>query len=291
MTELKVGLLAIASIIGVIFMSYKVTQNKSGFGEHIKYRTIINDAAGIFPKTPIKVAGINAGRILKIDLVGSQALIEFEVKKEIPITSQSILRIKSVGFLGDKYLDIVLGDPNASRLESNGMIPSKTGGGLEDLTKDASEIMTDLKAVIRSIRESVAPVGQKPLVEIIQNIKETSKFARDVTKSLKHVVSDNEHKLHAIVDNLQSISESLNYEASSTRPDSLMSNLKKVGPVLDDLKLAMADARVIIADMKAGKGTVGKLLRDEEIVDQVSETLSGVNRIVNRVNNLRTEKP
>ena len=270
-------------------MSLKVTQNKSGFGEHVVYRTIINDAAGIFPKTPIKVAGINAGRIKKIDLVGSQALIEFEVKKDIPVTSQSILRIKSVGFLGDKYLDIVLGDPNADRLGANGMIPSKTGGGLEDLTKDASEIMTDLKAVIRSIRESVAPEGQKPLVEIIQNIRETSKYVKEVTKSLKHVVSDNEHKLHAIVDNMENLSESLAYEANSTKPDSLMFNLKKVGPVLDNLRDTMADAKVIVADMRAGKGTVGKLLRDEEIVDQVSETLSGVNRIVNQVNNLRTE--
>ena len=43
-----------------------------------------------------------------------------------------------------------------------------------------------------------------------------------------------------------------------------------------------------MSDVKDGRGTVGKLLRDDEIIDQVNETLSGVNRLVNRVNNYKT---
>jgi phospholipid/cholesterol/gamma-HCH transport system substrate-binding protein len=50
-----------------------------------------------------------------------------------------------------------------------------------------------------------------------------------------------------------------------------------------------SDLKLIIADVKAGRGTVGKLLRDDQVIDQVSATLSGVQKIVNKVDSIRTE--
>ena len=50
----------------IVYMSLKITSFQSGFGEYINYRTILKDASGIFPKTPIKIAGITAGKIKKI---------------------------------------------------------------------------------------------------------------------------------------------------------------------------------------------------------------------------------
>ena len=110
MNEFKVGLLAVASLISIAYMSLKVTSNQSGFGDYTKYRTIIKDATGIFPKTPIRVAGINAGRISDIELAGNSALIRFEIRTKVRIPEDSFLRIKSVGFLGDKYIDIAIGN-------------------------------------------------------------------------------------------------------------------------------------------------------------------------------------
>ena len=110
MNEFKVGLMALFSMVAIIVMSLMVTSNQSGFGKYVTYRTIINDASGIFPKTPIKVAGINAGRIKEIELQGNKALITFEVLERVRITQNSQLKIKSVGFLGDKYLEIYIGN-------------------------------------------------------------------------------------------------------------------------------------------------------------------------------------
>ncbi len=83
MNPLKVGLLTLVAMASVVVMSLKITQNQSGFGKHITYKTILKDASGIFEKTPIKVAGINAGKIKSIELENSQALIIFEIQEEI----------------------------------------------------------------------------------------------------------------------------------------------------------------------------------------------------------------
>ena len=75
MNEFKVGLMAIAAMGAIIVMSLKITSNQSGFGDYISYKTIVRDASGIFPKTPIRVAGINAGRIKKIELIEIMLLL------------------------------------------------------------------------------------------------------------------------------------------------------------------------------------------------------------------------
>ncbi len=283
MNEIKVGLITLAAIASTIFISLKVTSNQSGFGNYYKYKTVVNDASGIFSKTPIKVAGINAGSIVSIELTGTQALITFEVIEDVIITDQSILRIKTVGFLGDKYLDIYVGKDGGERLPELSMIPSTAGGGIEDVAKDFSEVLVDVKAVVKNIKESLIDDDKKSVVKkIMQNIKQITEDIKAVSGTLK----SNNDNIDRIIKNINRVSEQLAYETDRMEEDSSMSHL---APMMKDARKTVADLKEIVADVKAGKGTVGKLLRDDEVVDQVSETLSGVNRLVNRINNVEAE--
>lgn len=284
MNPLKVGLLTLAAMASIVVMSLKITSNKSGFGDYVTYKTVLKDASGIFEKSSIKVAGINAGRIKAIELNGAEgALITFEMLEGIKLTNNSRLKIKSVGFLGDKYLDIVLGDQNADKLPEGSMIPSEGGGGFDDLTKDAGEVLKEVKEIAKTIKESLRDEQGKNMVkEIIANI-------HDITGSLKRLSTGNEDKINAIIDDVKAISEQLAFETDRYQKDSLMSDLSKIGPILDKADAAVGDLKIIIADLKDGKGTVGKLLRDDAVVDQVSQTLSSVNRLVNRINNIEAD--
>ncbi len=283
MNELKVGLITLAAIASTVFISLKVTSNQSGFGTYHPYRTIVADASGIFKKTPIRVAGINAGHIKSIELQGTQALITFEVIEDVIVTNKSILKIKTVGFLGDKYLDIYLGEGGEGRLADMAMVPSQAGGGIEDVAKDFSEVLADVKIVVKNIKESLIDDDKKSVVKkIMQNIKDITEDIKKVSGTLK----DNDQNIERIIKNVERVSEQLAYETDRMESDSAMSNL---APMMKDARKSVEDLKEIIADVKAGKGTVGKLLRDEEVIDQVNQTLSGVNRLVNRINNIEAE--
>lgn len=283
MSELKVGILALCALASVVAMSLKITSSKSGFGDYVRYQTMLADASGIQEKTPIKVAGIKAGRITGIKLQGSKALITFEMLDDIKMTENSRLQVKSVGFLGDKYLDIDLGTATPKRLPEDSMVPSDIAGGLDTLGKDAGEMMKEIKEVAILIKQSLKEAdGSNRLEKITANI-------RDLTASIKRMVEKNEGKVDDIVDNVKQITAQLQYETDRLQKDSLMQDLTKIGPILDKTDKAITDLKDIIADVKDGKGTVGKLLRDDAVVDQVSQTLSSVNRLVNRINNIEAD--
>jgi phospholipid/cholesterol/gamma-HCH transport system substrate-binding protein len=138
-------------------------------------------------------------------------------------------------------------------------------------------------AIAKTIKESLRDDQGKNMVkEIIANI-------HDITGSLKRLSTGNEDKINQIIDEVKAISEQIAFETDRGQKDSLMSDLSKMGPILDKADSAVSDLKVIIADLKDGKGTVGKLLRDDAVVDQVSQTLSSVNRLVNRINNIEAD--
>lgn len=286
MNEFKVGLMALASMVAIVIMSLVITSNQSGFGEYVSYRTIINDASGIFPKTPIKVAGINAGRIKSIELQGNKALITFEVLKRVKITENSILKIKAVGFLGDKYLEIYVGN-SPNRLSENSFLDSKEGGGVEALVKDSGEILKDVKVIVKSLKDSFVPPGEEPPMKaIMKDIKELVANTKEVTASLKRVMTGSEDKLNNMIQNFETFSEELAFHMDKTDPQSAISDVKKILGRTDKM---MGDLESIVRDIRNGKGTVGKLLVEEEIADEVRQTLAGVKKMVSKVDNIRTE--
>jgi phospholipid/cholesterol/gamma-HCH transport system substrate-binding protein len=124
--------------------------------------------------------------------------------------------------------------------------------------------------------------GRNMIKQIVENINE-------VTKSLRRITDSNEDKVNRIIDDVEAISSQLARETDRFQKDSLMADLSKIGPILDKVDATVSDLKIIVADVKDGKGTVGKLLRDDAVVDQVSQTLSSVNRLVNRINNIEAD--
>ncbi|MBP5297448.1 MAG: MCE family protein, partial [Bacteriovoracaceae bacterium] len=188
MNEFKVGLFAVLAIIAVVYMSIRVTMNQSGFGEYQTYRTIVDDASGIFAKTPIKVAGISAGRIKAIELQGNRALVTFEVLRKIKITRDSILRIRSVGLLGDKFLEITIGDAD-ELLAEDALVPSETGGGIENLARDVAEVVNDVKKIVTEFKSVLVPINQEsPIKRIVRNVETMANDAREAVAMFKRLL-------------------------------------------------------------------------------------------------------
>lgn len=292
MNELKVGLLTLMAIASLVVVSFKITSNDPGFGDYIKYRAILSDATGIYENASIRVAGIVAGRIKKIELSENQtqAIMTFEILSEIKITKHSKIKIKSVGFLGDKYVDINPGSTQAARLSEGELIPVEGGGGFEELGKDAGDVLKEVKQISKAIKEALYDDQNKNVVKgVMLDVREFAKNAKDVSASLKRLIGNNEGKLNDTIENLQKVASQLAYETDRYSDGSLMNDMEQLKPILANINQASSDIKAIIGDVKDGKGTVGKLLRDEQVVDQVNQTLAGVNRIVGRINNFKTD--
>lgn len=288
MNEFRVGLLTIATCIAVAIMSIKVTSNQSGFGSHIPYTTTLPDAVGIFPKTPIKIAGINAGKIKDIRLSGNTALIEFEIMEDVVVTTGSTMNIKTVGVLGDKYIELVVNTKSMDKLAPGSYIPTTMGVGMAELAKEIGVVVADVRDIVKEFKASLIPKGQEEseVKQIVRNIREFTENAKLLTETLKKIAVDNEGKMVKIIDNIEQFTAQLRDHMDAENEDSLMGDIKQVVANADKIT---RDLESIVADVRNGKGTVGQLLSEDEIADEVKATLAGVKKIVDKVNSVKTE--
>jgi phospholipid/cholesterol/gamma-HCH transport system substrate-binding protein len=108
-TELKVGFFALFVLAVLAFMTFKVGGlewlRKEGTPYYVSFRNI----AGLDEKTKVKIAGVDAGIIEKIELKQGEARLMIRMDKGVQLYSDAAASIKASGLLGDKYLDIKTG--------------------------------------------------------------------------------------------------------------------------------------------------------------------------------------
>ena len=160
--ETLVGLLIISGVVLVIYSSIKVTGFKDFQGEGIIVYAYFEDVTGLSPKTAVRIAGIKVGRIELISLDGNRAKVSMLIFSGYQIPVDSKATIKSLGLLGDKYVEISTGVANI-QLQDGEIIATQNAKGLEN----AIENLTDLSASLKRIAEK----NESDIRELISNLK------------------------------------------------------------------------------------------------------------------------
>src|SRR5205085_1008294 len=121
-----------------------------------------------------------------------KARLDLVVRKDVPITSSASIDIRPNGILGDKYVEIVPGNPNDPMIGDGGEISGVSSSGSLDnllkevgkITKTVGEIADELKAAATD--GNAPPKG--PLGRIIRNIDR-------LTTDLADISHDNKEKI------------------------------------------------------------------------------------------------
>ncbi len=283
MKAFKVGLFSILALVCCAYMVTMVTAKNAFFGSSMTYNAIVNDAEGLFEKSLVRVAGIEGGYIESIQLAGDKALIKFKIQKRLKVTGDSRIKIKSIGFLGDRYIDLFLGDPNQERLVDNSEIIVDEGGGLDQVTASAGASMKDLEGIIGKMKEA------------IEN-EETDNAMKDIVLDLRRTVNavaaitnDNQQAITNVMKNLDQMTRGMSTQFNPNNPNSIISKMAELSVVIDNFKDASNSAKEIMASINSGQGVVGKFLTDKETEEQVSDTISNVNKLVSRINSVQSD--
>lgn len=247
--ELKAGFFVLAAIASLVFMTTRLTQNQFAFKGLKRYYAPVADATGLLSKTKVKMAGLDVGQIETIELAGKHARIVLQIASDIDVKKDASVAIKSIGFLGDKYVELFPGsDGSPSMAEGGTLAESATGGGIDALTSKTTAV--------------------------VENLKEITDVLKEALKGGDTGDEDAGSRLDRILDNMEQFSAAL-------------ASMDRIGDVADRLSEITGNIRDITDKVKNGEGTIGKLLTDTDTVDKLNSTLSGVNKIINRVDKLQ----
>jgi phospholipid/cholesterol/gamma-HCH transport system substrate-binding protein len=130
-----------------------------------------HNAAGLEPGATVRFeGGPKIGRVekLKIDPADPSLMdMEFSIKSDIPVKTDSRVAILSFSPLGDNHLELRAGSSNSPRASDGSLLPSDAYVGFNDLTEEmnrvapqAQELLANLNARVNELKVTVDRVNQ-----------------------------------------------------------------------------------------------------------------------------------
>src|SRR3990172_8905754 len=155
-TELKVGLLILSGLGIIVYSSVVVTGWGPGLSDSVSLSIHFNNAAGLLVGSPVHVAGVKIGQVQEISLEQGQAKVRAAIYKRFTLYADATATIKSLGILGDKYIEVRPGTPSQAQLrDGDTIVLVLPGGDLDSLVENLSDILHDVKSVTSALRDTL----------------------------------------------------------------------------------------------------------------------------------------
>ena len=255
---------------------------------------VFNDVSGLDVKTKVKVAGVDVGYVGNIFLKGGRAVVALDIYKQYKIPKDSVAIIKSKSLLGEKSLEIEYG--KSHQYLRNGDYIERTVS-----PTDIGTLITNINKVFnqqnrQNISKAIEKISElsEQLNEVVaenrQNIKQAIANFNKSMETLAQILKENRKDVKLAIENARLAMQKLNETLENVYY--LSNNLKEgngtLGKLLVDNSLynnidnASSHIKNIFAKIDTGKGALGKLVNNDEAYNNLNATLRSIREYLTR---------
>lgn len=300
--EFKTGLVVILSTLLLIF-GVNYLKGNSFFGGDDVYYAYFPTSGSLTPSSSVTLNGVEIGKVISVELVNpnefidenKRVLIKFniqnpELKLAVGSDVQIVPGVLSTGvqieqnFIADKgYYNI--GDTLAGTVSQE--ISEQLESELLPLKRKMENLMVSVDNIVASINNFWDTSAAHTMDAGLNEVKiAVSRFSR-VAYNLDNLVLDQKDKLNNIFDNVEQISSSI--VETERQIKEVVGNVSNLTDTLltANFKEAIAQTTVTMQNINQaleasanGEGTLGKLLNDEQLYDELNETNQKMQELV-----------
>ncbi|MBI1803647.1 MAG: MCE family protein [Ignavibacteriae bacterium] len=252
-SSLKVGLVVLVGLVVFVFIVSIVGTEQNVFASTYQLKFFLTNVHGLVNGAMISLGGLKVGyvrdmRFATRDSVnGVDITADLLTKYRSTITTSTFAQIKTIGLLGDKYIDLTIGSRDEPPLVENSYIPiiesfdiEMAGPQFRTALADFTELLKSAKHIAATMDRGEGSIGRLIKQPTIAN--EMERFLR----SLNGLMAAVEEKRGAL-------GKFIYDESFGRNISDVSSNLKNVTD-----------------QIRQGKGTMGKLIMDDRLYTSLS---------------------
>ncbi|MEE8360213.1 MAG: MlaD family protein [Candidatus Omnitrophota bacterium] len=184
--ELKVGLFVFIGIIMlfvIVFSIGKIYIFQPGY----KIRVLFNFAGGLGEAAPVRLAGVAAGEVDRIkifyddDMMRTRVEVTAWIKKNVSIEKDAVVRVNTLGMLGEKYMEIIPGTREAGFIEENGILIGEDPIMMDELAEDLKDLADSAEVIMSRLDRGEGTIGKFLTEDAIYNNLE--EFTYDIKRN------------------------------------------------------------------------------------------------------------
>lgn len=301
--EIKAGIIAIVAI-GLLVTGINFLKGYSFFGGDAQYTAYFPNAGGLTASTSVYVNGVIVGKVISVDYnPGGDSLSKvkmiFTIQEDgLKIPRSSKLETGSVDLL-NKGLLLFMGDDLSKgyytekdaiqgevQLDMFGQLKSYANPVLQKV----SALVVNVDKTITSLKGFWDTTATSEIKTSLEELKYAFKKFGHIANDVEGLVATEKVKLSRIMNNVESITANL--KASNDKITKMVGNFEKISDdlVTADFKKVINNANSTIeklnatfAEIESGNGTLGKLLKDEKLYNELVQTNKSLQNLVNDI--------
>jgi phospholipid/cholesterol/gamma-HCH transport system substrate-binding protein len=299
--SIKVGVLFLLSAVGIYLVWKNLATNPAGDSTVTRWAKF-RDASGLPIGSKVVVAGLPVGEINDLTIDGRYARVAFRMRADVKVWSGAVVFKKSTSLLGDYYLEI---DPGAATdtgpdgaaivnellpdgaqilrvVESTSVdqllrridetMPSVDDAlaGMKDLTEDLRRLVNGPVASIASNVDALVQRESKNISAIIARADEIAGRIDRISRDVEAVTDGADAQVARVLDNLDAAAREARELMTVARAEVEQTG-DKLQAKLDLVDEVLENTESITAKIDEDRGTLGRLVNDPTIADNVED--------------------
>src|SRR6185369_143236 len=158
--EKKVGMFFVLGLI-ILGILLEVGEKWNPFEKNLPYKTYLTSITGLKAGDPVRLAGVDVGKITKIIILDDKIEIDFEVKPGTQIRTDTVAGLRLTNLLGGQFLGLSFGTPKAPLLPPGSTVTGKDVANIDIIVDNVSDLAKDFKTLILSLNKNQEDVMHK----------------------------------------------------------------------------------------------------------------------------------
>jgi phospholipid/cholesterol/gamma-HCH transport system substrate-binding protein len=305
-TTIKVGALTLVTVLAAVLLLRFVDKDSSGTEGYLVY-VIMDDVSGIVKRSQVRTAGIPIGQVEDIRLVDGKGRVDIRVNPEVPLYEDAVAGKATRNLLGEYFVSISPGTRGRRQLGDGDQIGTVApSASPDDVLQNMSRIAQTVERITTALESSVASE------EAQQNMRDTLANLAQVTEALNQTVDENRESIRnilegveavtaqgrtdaiEILENVRVVTEELKTLMAGTPAgdpgarERVNSLVDRVSAATQSLEKTMSNLEQTTGRIERGEGTLGRLTKDEKLIDEIEGVAENVGDYVSSLSRLRT---
>jgi phospholipid/cholesterol/gamma-HCH transport system substrate-binding protein len=271
--EIKVAVLVILSIV-LFYWGFVFLKGRDIFNSSTTLYVVYDSVEGLTPSSVVSIKGVPVGKVASFSFIeNKKILVVLAITSNYPISKSSVAELRGSSPLGGKEIVIIPNDLDNNLVTNGSYLLSSSTLGLTDKlaqeigpVKDKVEVLLEnANKLIENLNATLDASTQQKLKASIASLELTMSEFSQISKNANEILSENKSKLNTTLSNFEKTSGNLNSMTTSLEKANLGATVKK-------LEATLTNVNGIMANLEQGKGSMGKLLKDDAMYTNLTKT-------------------
>jgi phospholipid/cholesterol/gamma-HCH transport system substrate-binding protein len=271
--EIKTAILVIASILLFIW-GYSFLKGRDLFTNYKNLYVEYKNVEGLAVSSPVTINGMVVGKVNSITINNEtgQIRVEMQINSDFPIKKTSVAEIYAPSPIGGKQIAIIPNNEGEEAVNGDMLVSSSKLGLTDELAKQMeplkdkiTKLLDNANAMLENVNQVLDTKSKENLRKSLADLSETIAAFKATSHEVNSMVTQNKSKFNGTMANVEKASANFSKVSDSIAKIN-------IGKTVKSLEKTLADVDKLMGDMQAGKGTMGKLMKDDALYTNFNKT-------------------